>query len=326
MSEPNPADFRPEANGTGQAHISGCFCRKCRRARKLAKRIARNRQAEAGPEPIGAGIDPDPVEIALEPLQELPVIELSDATYPVPDQPTDADIDPSLRYVSPVEAPAKSLELDLAIEAAQQRLAERRQEDKGGTFTHKNPECPCPPCRARRRKAQALALVVTKDWEGIDSDKDGVINADLPILVPETDTPRARVAAWLEMRALEPDISIAEIARQLRCSPKTLNSSIQKAVEEGWLKFEDPLSRIDYQIIPKVVRNLNKFLDEGDKTVTLETAKGTIFKTYQESKGISDTPQTVLALKIEQPDGQEIKIVTGHVVGKPKQVNPDYEA
>lgn len=126
------------------------------------------------------------------------------------------------------------------------------------------------------------------------------------------------MARWLTLKALDPDITIAEAARQIRCGRKTLNASIQLAVEEGWLKFEDPLAKLEYQIIPKVVRNLNRFLDEGDKQVTIETAKGTLFKAYAESKGLGETAQTVLALKIELPEGENLKIVAGHIIGKPR--------
>ena len=96
---------------------------------------------------------------------------------------------------------------------------------------------------------------------------------------------------------------------------------IKQGRESGLLSFDDPLERIEHEIIPKVVDNLNYFLDAKDKTVTIEAAKGTIFRQFQDSKGISDGNQTVLALKIEQADGQEIKIMTGHIVGTPKGVS-----
>lgn len=103
-------------------------------------------------------------------------------------------------------------------------------------------------------------------------------------------------------------------------SPRTLNGLIYQASKEGWLVFEDPLSTIEFDIIPQVVKNLKKFLAEEDKTVTIETAKGTVFKQYQEHKGVSDAPQTILALKIEQIEGDGPKMIAGHVVGKPKRL------
>lgn len=85
----------------------------------------------------------------------------------------------------------------------------------------------------------------------------------------------------------------------------------------------DPLARIEYDIIPQTLDNIAFYLSkEGgrDKQVTLETAKATIYKQYQESKGISDAPQTVLALKIDMgdPDGPQLKAVAGSIVGAPR--------
>ena len=54
--------------------------------------------------------------------------------------------------------------------------------------------------------------------------------------------------------------------------------------------------------------------------MTIETAKGTIFKQYQDSKGISDAPQTILALKIETIGVDDQKIIEGHVVGVAREL------
>lgn len=142
---------------------------------------------------------------------------------------------------------------------------------------------------------------------------------------------RGRIAEWIRLRATEPGISNKEVARRMGISPRTLGTIIYNASKEGWLKFDDPLEKVEYQIIPKVTRNLIKFLDEGNEKVTIETAKGTLFKLYQDSKGLNETSaQTVLALKIELPttptgevvEGEvlPIKAITGEIVGIPKQI------
>lgn len=124
------------------------------------------------------------------------------------------------------------------------------------------------------------------------------------------------------MRATEPGISNKEVARRLGITSGTLNSMIHKASKEGWLVFEDPLSRIEYEIVPKVVENLNYFLDQRDKTVTIEAAKGTIFKVFQEAKGLNEGSTTVLALKIEAAPplekGEQPKVIVGEIVGRPR--------
>lgn len=150
--------------------------------------------------------------------------------------------------------------------------------------------------------------------------KEEVLNADLPVLYTRNRSDRARIGEWIAMRALEPNITIKEAARRMGLVPHSLSALIYRANKAGWLKFEDPLSTIEYEIIPKAIDNLNHFLDKRDKTVTIETAKGTIFRQFQESKGISEAGQTVLALKIEPSESTDIKVVAGHIVGKPRQL------
>ena len=103
-------------------------------------------------------------------------------------------------------------------------------------------------------------------------------------------------------------------------APVTLKKYIYKARAQGLLRFDDPLEKLEFEIVPKAVDNLNTLMDAKDKIATLEVAKGIIFKQYLESKGISDAPQTVLALKIEMPEGGEEKIVAGTIVGRPRRL------
>lgn len=134
---------------------------------------------------------------------------------------------------------------------------------------------------------------------------------------------RARVAAWVAFRTADPNITNVEVARRLGCNSRTIENNLRKASKEGWLQFDDQLDRMKYEIVPKVVDNLNHFLDAKDRTTTIETAKGTIFKVFQASEGISDAPQTVLALKIEPADPKDVnqvKIITGQIVGRPREM------
>lgn len=123
------------------------------------------------------------------------------------------------------------------------------------------------------------------------------------------------------MRSIEPNLTNSEIAARLGISAGHLKTLIYEARKAGWLRFHDPLDQIEYGLIPKVVANLEHFLDAKDKAVTIEVAKGTVFKQYQESKGISEAPQTVLALKIETgaPDAN-MPVIEGRIVGKPRQI------
>ena len=147
------------------------------------------------------------------------------------------------------------------------------------------------------------------------------LNADIQPIFTLTKRSRTLIAQWIALRAVEPDITNAEVASRLGVNKSTLTGCIQRAVRSGILEFEDPLARMSYQIVPKVIDGLNALLDQGDKTAIIEAAKGTVFKTYAESMGVREAPQTVLALKIEQaPANSDIKIIAGHIVGRPKGI------
>lgn len=122
------------------------------------------------------------------------------------------------------------------------------------------------------------------------------------------------------MRALNPGITLKDAAAEMGIDPHTLRQDIKIGDKLGWLKFEDMMLRLEHGIIPKVIDNLDYFIDQRDRLVTLEVAKGILYKSYLESKGITEAPQTVLALKIEMPEVGHERIVTGHIIGTPKLV------
>lgn len=202
-----------------------------------------------------------------------------------------------------------------------------------GIRNHK-PHCQCFVCKATRKRQEEARLDAAGGEEIFPAkiDPNGspaeleVLNADLPVFYSFERNARAHVAAWIKFRATEPGITNKEIARRLGISTSSLNSVIAKANKEGWLIFEDPMAKLEHEIIPRTIDNLKHFLDKKDKTVTVEVAKGTIFRQFQESKGILDRPTTILALKIEAPEsGPEIKIVSGTIMGKPRTLQGETE-
>ena len=168
--------------------------------------------------------------------------------------------------------------------------------------------------RAARRRRKALA---PKTAEG---EAQEVIDADIPILITRTKGIRSSVGQWVEMRAENPNLTNGDIAAKIGISRGTLQGYISRAVQEGWLKFDDALSRVEYELIPKTITNLSEMLDAKDQRATIETAKGTIFPAYQKAKGLSEAALTVLAIKFEQPEGENQRVIQGHIIGKPKVI------
>lgn len=198
----------------------------------------------------------------------------------------------------------------------------------GGTFSH-SPDCKCNPCAARRRQQETLAIAAGVGGAQLAAPTGNPTKTVLTKAGVRKAAPRdlrSRIAQYLHYSMTLPNATKAEIADKMGITPKRLYEILQEGRSEGILEFSDPLDRIDYELVPKILDNLNHFLDIRDKTVTIEAAKGTLFKTYQESRGLTESSQTVLALKIEMPDGQDVKIVTGHIVGRPKELVSDPDA
>jgi transposase len=200
---------------------------------------------------------------------------------------------------------------------------------KGGFHTHK-PNCPCRPCLARQRKEEAFARAAGNglDLESMSPkerrsyENSIAIQADFPPVIARKKDQRSRVLQWLHLRNTEPSLTQKQIAEKMGIAYATLRNLLSRATKQGWLQWEDPISRLDYEIIPKTIENLVGFLDAKDKQVTIEVAKGTLFKSYQEAKGLNtEAPQTILALKIETASTDvPMKISSGRILGTPKQI------
>ena len=147
-----------------------------------------------------------------------------------------------------------------------------------------------------------------------------VLHAEPEVLTPMVATgnsARDRVAQWIYMRSAEPGITNAEIARRLGIAPTSLNSILYRARKEGWLQIEDPLTRVELELVPKVVENLNYYLDRKDPRVTMDAAKGLLYPLWKQSQGVEDNKVQVLGIKIEMPpDGPSY--ARGIITGKPR--------
>lgn len=195
-----------------------------------------------------------------------------------------------------------------------------------GVSSHK-PDCKCNPCASRRRKEEAElggtgqpASETSQEIDPVESSEkpEEILHAELTPYIATGNTARDRVAQWITMRAKEPGITNAEVARRLGIQPGTMNTILTRARKEGWLVIEDPLDRVQFDIIPQIVENLDHFLKARDKTVTIEAAKGVVFPSYRESRGIVENKVTVLGLQIQLPEQTGDVERKGRVVGQPK--------
>ena len=114
----------------------------------------------------------------------------------------------------------------------------------------------------------------------------------------------------------------AEVSEALGIKPATISEYMRKAVREGWIILDDPRERFEHKIVPKVVDNIEHFIDLKDRTMTIEAAKGSgIFQSHQAVKVDGTAPQAVLALNINPIAGNEPTVIRGRVVGRPKEIS-----
>ena len=147
-----------------------------------------------------------------------------------------------------------------------------------------------------------------------------VLDADAPEFIVKARGIRPSIGQWIEIRAAEPTLTNAQIAERIGISTRTLQRYISRAVSEGWLVFEDAMDRVNFELVPKIITGYSELLDNKDARAIIEGAKGTIFPAYQKSIGITEAPQMLLALKIEPADGDSRTTVTGHIIGKGKEI------
>lgn len=193
------------------------------------------------------------------------------------------------------------------------------------TLIYHKPTCQCPPCK-RKKEAEPRGTGIEqqrKEAEArlppIDSNPD-VIHADgFPPVLAADRSFRTRVLQIMALR--QKGLSNQQIADRLGLQLSYIKTLVWRAGKEGWLKFEDPAERFENELMPKVVDNIAYWLDQKDKKMTIEAAKGGgLFKTHQSLKVEGQAPSQVLAIKIEMPPtGNMASTPTaGKVVGKPR--------
>lgn len=106
-------------------------------------------------------------------------------------------------------------------------------------------------------------------------------------------------------------------------SAAVVRGYVHRAYKNGWLTepLDDPKDQIEYEILHKVVRNMHEALDapedERRDKMTVEVAKGTIFKSFDQTAGATAQPMNVLAIKIQMPEGAQVAVREGTMGGRP---------
>lgn len=170
------------------------------------------------------------------------------------------------------------------------------------------------------------------------------LSASPPALVPAAPRRHANAPKWkLPHRSKVRKTALKIVAFRLRGFPdseiaqmvglksaETVRGYLWRAGKNGWLpdEIDNPRDRLDYDLMHKVVRNMGQALDdctdlERRDKMTLEVAKGTIFKTYDPQQAQAAAPLNVLSINIEMPTGPAPTIREGTTGGAPAFVDAD---
>ncbi len=201
---------------------------------------------------------------------------------------------------------------------------------RSGTLQYHKPNCVCPPCQRAAQtdpggaRTPRTAKAKTKARaKAIKNPTAVVVPPGQPPIFIEEKSLAARAAQIAAFKAM--GLGLQEIADKLDLAYSTVRNILAKANKQGLIHYDDPYERFENMLVPKIVDNVEYWLDQKDKKMTIEAAKGAgLFKAHQAIKMEGQAPQTVLALKIEMPEasGLESKAIVGHVIGKPRRIAP----
>lgn len=153
------------------------------------------------------------------------------------------------------------------------------------------------------------------------------LNPDVPQYVVKTKGIRTKIADYVQLRIENPDISYDDAAKELGISKNTLRNYVFRAVSEGWLRFEDPLSRLDFEIIPQATQVTLDALAAKDVKVAIEVMKGTVFPEYRAIRGTADAVNNTIAIQVVGGEGEPQVNIRSRGVPKgalgPKEQAPD---
>ncbi len=126
----------------------------------------------------------------------------------------------------------------------------------------------------------------------------------------------------------------AEIGERLRIKPGSVSTILYRASKAGFLEdskgnflLDDPKDEVEFSLQHLATKNLRELmssdqvLSKGDKLVkmeaTLEVAKGTLFKKFDQPKESVAPNMNVLAVKIEMPASGAVTAREGTMGGLP---------
>lgn len=176
---------------------------------------------------------------------------------------------------------------------------------------------------------QVAAILSPKDW----TDRSNRPPKDHPAYswwLPEDSKVRPVAMQIIAMRLS--GMSDADIAKHIGISEKSISPYVYRATRNGWLDIDyNPKERIQFQVMHKVVQQLEEGLADGQRmntgmkvrtAVALKVAEGTLFKQFDQQQA-QVAPSTVVAVQVIMPDGPRQEIREDTTGGTPAYIDAE---
>lgn len=129
----------------------------------------------------------------------------------------------------------------------------------------------------------------------------------------------------------EAGVSEDGIASELGISKNTISGYLHKAGKNGWLDFNDPKDQLEYQLMHKVVRNLDEALDDTTRHITSgvmvktavaeKIAEGALYPRLANQQAA--VASTLVGIKIQIVGGEAGTVREGTIMGNSTYVDAE---
>lgn len=188
----------------------------------------------------------------------------------------------------------------------------------------------CPHCQVeiknpRRKKCS----VCQTEWTLLDRYPE---KAALPEGIRKDDTSPMRLTCTKIATMQAAGLPNEDIAAALGIEARSIKGMMWKAGRNGWLDFDEPKNRLEYQILPKALKNLDEamssdaVLNTGMKernAISLKIVEGTLYPQFA-TQAAPATNATLVGVRVEIVGGGDKSTVReGTIMGNAEYVDAE---
>lgn len=190
---------------------------------------------------------------------------------------------------------------------------------------------PCPHCGVKINPARQRCSVCQTGLSLLDRYPE---KADLPEWLRKDDESPMRLTCTKIATMQAAGLPNEEIATALGIAARSIRGMMYRAGRNGWLEFDDPKNHLEYQILPKALRNLHDAMDSTAvlntgmlerNALSLKIVEGTLYPQFANQVVASAGP-TLVGVKVEiVGGGDRPQVREGTIMGNSTYVDAKVE-